>query len=179
MLFRSGTGNSYAYWNLGGKFSKLKVRIGHLDASGILTAELNVFLDGAEEPSQTIPMDPKAVGKEYEINLNYADTAVFQMKRGSISNWAHAQYGFVEGVWYTESGVQGTVNKKDPFENADWNADFMTLCPPFLVHAGDACTKEEEKTLNVAGETHDSGFVLNTNDRGFAVFHTHGTFSAL
>ncbi len=175
----AGTGNSYAYWNLGGKFSKLKVRIGHLDASGILTAELNVFLDGAEEPSQTIPMDPKAVGKEYEINLNYADTAVFQMKRGSISNWAHAQYGFVEGVWYTESGVQGTVNKKDPFENADWDADFMTLCPPFLVHAGDACTKEEEKTLNVAGETHDSGFVLNTNDRGFAVFHTNGKFRAL
>lgn len=173
-----GSGNSYAYWNLERKFSQLKVRIGHVDSSSVLTATLKVFLDGADEPSQSIPMDPKAASKEYTIDLNYANTAVFKMERGSVSNWAHAQYGFVEGVWYGQNGAQGTVNRKDPFENADWNADFMTLCPPFLC-SDKVYTETDDDMISVTGKDYRTGFQLNTSGGGFAVFKTDGHFSDL
>ncbi len=175
----AGTGSSYAYLNLEKKFSKLKVRIGHVDNSSLLTTILKVYLDGEDEPSQTIPLSPNDVSKEYELLLNYASTAIFKMERLGISNWAHAKYGFVEGVWYTENEALGTAQIKNPFENADWNADFMDLCPPFLVHAGDKRVIADETKLNMGGIDYNSGFVLNTNDGGYAVFNTNGEFSAL
>ena len=175
----AGSPNTYAYWNLGRKYSQLKVRIGHVDTSSVLTATLKVYLDGADEPNQTIPMDPKAASKEYTIDFNYANTAVFKMERGGISNWAHAKYGFVEGVWYGLDGAQGTVITKDPFENADWNADFMTLCPPFLYDSCDVYKESDDNIISVAGVEYNTGFALYTSGGGFAVFNTDGHFSDL
>lgn len=182
----AGTGGtSDALWNLKGKFSSLDVRIGHLDDTNKLNAQLFVYLDGAEEPSQTIDLNCHEVGKVYTINLNYAESAKFSLKKTQTNNWATSSFGFVEGVWHGKNGTEGTVNFKDPFADVDWNGNFMQICPPYT---GICCTTYDgttDDTFTMSGEAYGTGFVLRTQSvmetwgKSAAMFNTNGEFSAL
>ena len=178
-------GSSDALWNLQGKYSSLKVRIGHLDDTQLLSAQLFIYLDGAEDPSQTIDLDCQDVSRVYTIDLNHAESARFSLKKTQWDNWATSSFGFLEGVWYGENGAEGTVNFKDPFEGVDWNADFMSVCAPYKGISCTTYTGDPENTFTMSGITYDTGFKLTTQSvmsawgRSAAMFHTDGRFSKL
>lgn len=178
-------GSSDALWNLKGQFSSLDVRIGHVDDSSKLNATLSVYLDGAQEPSQTIDLNCHEAGRVYTINLDYAESAKFSLKKTQWNNFANSSFGFVEGVWHGKNGTEGTVNFKDPFAGVDWNGSFMQICRPYT---GISCTTYDGTTEDrfvMSGESYDTGFVLRTQSitevwgKSAAMFNTNGMFSAL
>lgn len=178
-------GTSDALWNLEGKYSSLDVRIGHLDNTSKLNATLTVYLDGSDEPSQTIELNCHDVSRVYTIPLNNAQSAKFSLKKTQASNWANSSFGFVEGVWHGKNGAEGTVNFKDPLADVDWNGSFMDICSPYT---GISCTtylRSTEEVFTMSGKTYDTGFVLSTQSimevwgKSAAMFHTNGYFSAL
>lgn len=178
-------GTSDALWNLEGKYSSLDVRIGHLDDTQKLNATLFIYLDGSDEPSQTIELNCHDVSRVYTIHLNYAQSAKFSLKKTQWSNWATSSFGFVEGVWHGKDGAEGTVNFKDPFADVDWNGNFMEVCQPYT---GISCTTylgDPENVFTMSGKSYDTGFVLKTQSvkdvwgDAAAMFNTNGNFSAL
>ena len=181
-----GTGGTAdALWNLEGKYSALDVRIGHLDDTQKLNGTLYVYLDGSDEPSQTIELNCHDVSRVYTIDLNYAQSAKFSLKKTQWSNWSTSSFGFVEGVWYGKEGADGTVHFKDPFADVDWNGNFMEICQPYT---GISCTTylgDTEDTFTMSGKAYDTGFVLTTQSimevwgKSAAMFNTNGNFSAL
>ncbi len=178
-------GTSDALWNLEGKYSSLNVRIGHLDDTKKLNAMLYIYLDGSDEPNQIIELNCQDVSRVYTIDLNYAQSAKFSLKKTQWSNWATSSFGFVEGVWNGKNGAEGTVNFQDPFADVDWSGNFMEICRPYT---GISCTTylgDTEDTFTMSGKSYDTGFVLTTQSitdvwgNSAAMFNTNGNFSAL
>lgn len=179
------SGSSDALWNLEGKYTSLDVRIGHLDDTNLLNCTLSIYLDGADEPSQTIELNCHDVSRVYTINLNNAQSAKFSLEKTQSDNWAHSSFGFVEGVWHGKNGSEGTVNFKDPLADVDLDGNFMEICPPYT---GISCTTylgDTEDTFTMSGKSYDTGFTLQTQSitnawgNSAAMFHTNGYFSAL
>ncbi|MGN1166445.1 MAG: Ig-like domain-containing protein [Lachnospiraceae bacterium] len=178
-------GTSDAVWNLDGKYSSLDVRIGHLDNTNLLNAELYIYLDDSEDPNQTIVLNSHDVSRIYSIDLNYAKTATFSLKKTQSNNWAHSSFGFVEGVWHGKNGTEGTIHTKDPFLNVDWNSSFMEICSPYQSICCTTYPNEDEESFTMSGTEYTNGFVLRSQSvkeawgNSAAMFNTNGNFSAL
>lgn len=178
-------GSSDALWNLEGKYTSLDVRIGHLDDTNLLNCTLSIYLDGSDEPSQTIELNSHDVSRVYTINLNNAQSAKFSLEKTQWNNWAHSSFGFVEGVWHGASGAEGTVNFKDPLADVDWSGNFMEICQPYTSISCTTYLGDTEDTFVMSGKSYDTGFVLRTQStleawgKSAAMFHTNGYFSAL
>ena len=172
-----------AIFDLGGKYQSLDVRIGHVDTSEKLNADLNIYLDGSEEPNQTIKLSCQTSSSRYTINLNGAQTARFSLKKTEWDNWDTSSYGFVEGTWTTSDGTpRGTAVFADPFRDVDMSASWLNVCAPFSYTS--MTTATEAKPSSVDGYSTTNGFHLQTQSvfeshGPHAVFNTFGKFSAL
>ena len=161
------------------------MRIGHLDDTSLLNCELYIYLDDSETPNQTIVLNSHDVSRVYSINLDYAQTATFSLKKDQANNWAHSSFGFVEGVWHGKNGTEGTIHIKDPFQDVDWNSNFMEICPPYQSIACTTYPNEKEETFTMSNTKYSQGFVLRSQSvketwgNSAAMFNTNGNFRSL
>lgn len=89
----TGGENSYAIFNLDGKYKSLEFDLGHVDGTYMNNAIFEIYLDG--EFAEKLTVDSEELPKHYAINLNGAR----QMKIISVevAFW-YPQYGFVNAV---------------------------------------------------------------------------------
>jgi hypothetical protein len=173
-----------ALFNLQGKYSSLHVAIGRIDGSSPSSGELRVYLDGSDEPNQTITLNGMASKMFYDIDLNYAQSARFEIVPTVVEGWCNGKWAFVDGTWEGVDGSLGTVTYPDAFEDVDWNSsNFLDICSPF---SGRDLTvyKDGNSSFTMSGITYDTGFTLGTESvvyysGNFASFFLDGKFSSV
>lgn len=69
---RNRSYDSFALFNLNGKYKTLSFTLGHIDGAEMYTSTYQIYLDGRLAGEYTV--DPENLPQQYELDLNYALT---------------------------------------------------------------------------------------------------------
>lgn len=83
--------DSYAYFNLNGKYEALEFDVGHIDGSDMNDAQYNIYLDG--RLAKSITLEPNMMPTHYIVPLN--DAVQMKIEIEKTTNIGKAQYGIV------------------------------------------------------------------------------------
>ncbi len=98
---------AYVVSDLEGKYKYITFTLGHIDAGAYKPALLEIYLDGAEEPSYTFAVGDTDMPKEYTIDVNYCRSIKF-LCGGNAENNLPA-IGIANLVCYPEEVVDNEI----------------------------------------------------------------------
>ncbi len=100
---------AYVVSDLEGKYKYVTFTLGHIDDAAYKPAVLEIYLDGAEEPNYTFPIDDTQMPQAYTIEVNNCQSIRFQCGGDAESNLP--LIGIANLVCYPEEVVENEIFK--------------------------------------------------------------------
>ena len=156
---------AYILFNNSGKYEKMKFTVGHLD--GYNRDELKIRINYDGEEAEVFTIKPSALPTEYELDISGVTgieiTLDYSMYKSLI--------GFTDFYMYKDSAAGSAEVQSDTYsESSQDHIQIPVDMSPYECN-GTIYNKDKEKKFTVAGNTYNTGVVLDRSNSGYCLLN--------